>query len=822
MNRLFDLEKEVAQVRHRGQRRHQPSMQLTLESLKVATVTKNGGAYLHPIDTYSQTGEITSVKTKANKKNRTRIPINAKLLVDSTNTYKRKDDKVFIWAKHNNTIGAINIKSIAVLSTATLFTIVTKLYLIAGGGEWTEFTLQTKEALKSLQKDMVYLLPEFWTAKTTEPSSQIIKERCATIKKEIEKGATDDSNPNTAKLFFKNNLSSQLLLWTAILEESIDEVFHYSSYIDDGNLFKQKVRTAFYGKNSLNPLHFQSKVSPEFIPDLTEKVNSELVSKQLVSALKIITLKDIEIPGGLMVHDLDKYYQMYNMHESSLAYQVTERETRLVVSPAERKLFKEEQKKLAQLAENSSFIAIGKPSNIINKDIALSLKSILGLALTIPKTHQYTEASITKLNENKERAARILTQLQLALGCLAYCDTFGDLKLDHEKLNKTQKILEIENNDGLVSTLVATIDASVGTWDGKKFAVTGNKLQDFNTSHETTNFLTTSNFGDWIPAVITISGFVYKIGRKDWEGIKKQLTVEHPVSATAAVLGKIKQVLDGTSAVYGLGIQYKIFKKSTKATKHLGNVSKVSGILGVVLGVVELGFIAKDIKNISSLETRFKTLIAKDTKGGLKDILDGKVNKGTKRHRIQEPRYKAFDKILQKYGHRTHYKVISGVGAVASITAGSLTTAIAFGAAVGLANIWNPVGWVCVGASLVTGVGLLSYKGIKRITYKRHKLEKLRKEFRDVPGFCKTSGDYWRYKAATTIFIAATMEDEDVLLLGDELKKDIAVGRTFAIVLFGSVIKDNANSNERKKASEKAYQTAAQMGIPGIMAFIKG
>ncbi|MGI9286577.1 MAG: hypothetical protein ACR2P1_14420 [Pseudomonadales bacterium] len=707
----------------------------------------------------------------------------------------------------------------------------TKLYLIAGGGDWTKFGVQTREALKSLQKDMVYLLPEFWVANKKKPASKIIEARCSTIKTEIEKGIMSDSDPSTAKLFLNGSFISQLLFWAAVLKESIDEVFHYSSYIDDSNAFKQMIKKGMDKsiKTQVNPL-FKPKISelstlkipPEFFSELTEKVKRELVSKQLVSALKKIKLEETLTLNPLMVKDLDKDFQMHKMHETSLAYQVAERETGLVVSPADRERFRKEQKDLALLAENSSFVAIGKPSNKINQDIASSLKSILGLALTIPKDHHYSKASIAKLNENKERAVKILTQLQLALGSLAYCDTQGDLKLDHEKLNKTQKFLKEENSDGLVSTLVATIDASVGTWDGKKFAVTGNQLQNFNTSHTTQNFLTTSNFGDWIPAFITISGFVYKIGRKDWEGLKKQLTVEHPVSATAAVLGKIKQGLGATAAVYGLAEKYKVIGKSAEAAKHIGNVSKVSGITGIVLGVVELGFVAKDINNIHNLETRFKTLIAKDTKGGLKGILNGKVSTGVKRHRVQDPRYKAFDKILQKYGHRTHYKVISGVGAVASIAAGSLTTAIAFGAAVGLANIWNPVGWVCVGAALVTGVGLLSYKGVKRITYKKHKLGKLKKEFRDVPAFCKTSGDYWRYKAATTIFIAATMEDGDVLLLGDELKKDIAVGRAFAIVLFGAAIKNDAKPQERKQASEKAYQTAAQMGIPGIMAFIKG
>ena len=353
----------------------------------------------------------------------------------------------------------------------------TKLYLIAGGGDWTKFGIHTKEALRSLQKDMVYLLPEFWETKKKEPGDKIIDARCSIIKKEIEKGVIGDSDPSTVRLFLNGSFVSQLLFWAAILKESIDEVFHYSSYIDDSNVFKKMIKKGMDEsiKTHLNPIFKPNiselskvKIPPEFFPDLAEKVTKELVSKQLVGALKKIKLKETITLNPLLVIDLDKDFQMTKMEENSLAYRVAERETGLVVSPADRERFKKEQKELALLAENSSFIAIGKPSNKINQDIASSLKSILGLALTIPKDHHYSKASITKINENKERAAKILTQLQLALGSLAYCDTQGDLKLDHEKLNKTQKFLQAENGDGMVSTLVAAIDASVGTWDGKK------------------------------------------------------------------------------------------------------------------------------------------------------------------------------------------------------------------------------------------------------------------------------------------------------------------------------------------------------------------
>lgn len=708
-------------------------------------------------------------------------------------------------------------------------TIPQKLYLIAGGrkGDWEKLGARTQEALTSLQRDMVCLLPEFWKESAREPNAKTIANHCKVIRKEFEAGGFGESN-----IYLNKSFISQVLFWAAVLKEAIDEVFFYSSYIDDSNLFKELIKKEMGTKAlTVNPLAITNLVKSklalaeienptDFYTNLAEKVVKELVGKELVSAVKNIA-KDKKVPtltvNLLAVKDLDKEFQMHKMHENSPAYKVAENETGLIVSPADRERFRQEQKGFAELAQNSSFVDIGTPSEDVNKDIAKNLQAILNIALTIPKKIQFQKASLTQFKNYEDRVAKILSQLQISLSSIAYCDASEDLRLNSTKLRKAKEFLEKENEDGLVSTLVSTIDASYVTWDGKNFAVTGNQLQNLNTTHTTKNFLTVSNWGGAIPALLTtcltISGLVYKIGKKDWAGIAKKLKPEHPVSATSKVIGTIKKGLDAATAVDGLS-------KGKVLAKHTAeNIGKVSGIAGIVLGVVELGYVAKDIKNIYSLETRFKALIEKTNSNKLKTLLNANIVKGAKRHRINNQRYKAFDKILQKYGHRTHYKVISGVGAVFSIVSGSLTTAIAFGAAVGVANIWNPVGWVCIGATLVTGVGLLSYKGVKKITYKKYKLNKLNKQYNDVPGFCKTSGDYWRYKAATTIFIASIMEDEDVLLLNDDLKKDIAVGRAFAIVLFGAAIKNEAN---RKKASAKAYQTAAQMGIPGIMAFIKG
>ncbi len=693
-----------------------------------------------------------------------------------------------------------------------------KVYLIAGGGE---LNVRTRHELASLQKDMVSLLPEFWKQGSEEPSEKIVKARCLAIKKEIEAG-----KQKTKELFLNKNFESQLLFWAAVLKESIDEILSYSSFIDDSNVFKQMIINStlnvklenqtrnplFNPLKDINPLA-SSPPPKDFVANISEKVVKELTSKQLIQALEKLKIQD-SIINPLVQKQVDTNIEKYllEMDENSPAYKVAEKETGIVLTASDRKRFKKEQKGLIKLAQNSSFIDFNAPSD--NTGIEENLQAILKLALTV--SPQYKKESIAKFKDNQERVTNILTQLQISLGSLAYCDASKELKLDAKKLSKTKAFLEKENNDGIVSTLVASIDASVGTWagPGKKVGFKGKDLEQFfGTTHTTQNFLTTSNAGDWIPACITISGFVYKIGKKDWDGLKQQLTPEHPVSATATIISKIKQGLDATSAVNGLA-KGKILAQNTAVV-----ITKVSAITGIVLGVVELGFVASDIKKIYSLETRFKTLIEKDNGKNLRKLLNAKIKKGAKRHRINNVRYKPFDKILQKYGHRTHYKVISGVGAVSSIVAGSLTTAIAFGAAVGIANIWNPVGWVCVGAALITGVGLLSYKGVKKLTYKKYKLNKLKKQFKDVPNFCKTSGDYWRYKAAKTIFMASILEDEEVKLLSEEIQKDVAVGRAFAIVLFGAAIK---NASDRKKASEQAYQTAAQMGVSGIMAFIKG
>ena len=414
-------------------------------------------------------------------------------------------------------------------------------------------------------------------------------------------------------------------------------------------------------------------------------------------------------------------------------------------------------------------------------------------------------------SEQQKAIIEQLFGLQAGLGSL-YQLLMGGQEIDIGKLkNLAIKITNTAEIAGTGLDILAITNASYDTFNG----CVATNVSDVNIG--VSNYVTDSAWANsfFAPAIITLGGTIHKIMTTDWEKLDLKSIAGKTFFTSLGLARAGAQaamfIKDGNKA-WGI----KPIMAGAKVSTEVAGI--VTGSIGVFLNAHLAYKELKEIAKLGGISGRFEGVIERNSE--LKKHLDVIFHKGLSRHKIENDDYEALDVILQKMHHRRSYSAIKYTGAVAGIGAGATAIAIKVAAltAVTLSNAWNPVGWVLAITSIVAGLGFLGYTGGKRL-YKIMRLKKLKKKIESkkghVPDFCKTTGDYWRFQAATMIYFSsiASRSKETLKTYPAEALYRIAVGRAFAYILLG---------DPDKKKEGNALDTAFEMGVPGIMQYIKG
>ncbi|MCP3943912.1 MAG: hypothetical protein GY710_20865 [Desulfobacteraceae bacterium] len=346
-------------------------------------------------------------------------------------------------------------------------------------------------------------------------------------------------------------------------------------------------------------------------------------------------------------------------------------------------------------------------------------------------------------------------------------------------------------------------------------------------SMDPTSFLTASAWGA-APGILVLGiSVAYLI--KDLNERKKSGTLK----SIDVVTGSTKMIVNTVNSASQciVGAEYLATVSSFEHTLSPGVITAapfVGPSLGVVFGGLQAASALCELATIDSISTRFEWCLAKypefqqlmqpGQKGGIK-IPKTKKYLGARKSVVNLPGnscdLEIFDKLLQKMSHRKRYAIVNCTAGLVCMGGGALGIAGTVGMGVTAANIWNPVGWCMVGVGGILGLGVLTYK-LKRRYTKREKLKVLRMRYYRkqaiIPIFCKSTGDYHRWRLAKLIMYSVTEGAES------HLPKDMRlVGTVFAIILFG-------RNKWTVLQEDVAYvkNTVQDLGIAGIIGFLKG
>lgn len=297
--------------------------------------------------------------------------------------------------------------------------------------------------------------------------------------------------------------------------------------------------------------------------------------------------------------------------------------------------------------------------------------------------------------------------------------------------------------------------------------------------HSPEPFLTTSAWAgvtSVVPVLLSIHGLYLAIQRGDGSA------ADAARATGAAAIGAAPAAAQATAffaQMAGAG------SVATVAAQAFPVATAISGLYTTVTQSIEL-------HHLDLIGARYDACRANE---GFAALVDGSAaNKASLEYLVQK-----FMGKMRRRSWRAGAGVTSGVATMGS---GAIGAAMVAGAVTGAAV--PVVGWICLGVATVTGLGLFGYK-IGRRVHKVRKLDAMRQAGRPVglpiPDWCETSGDYHRYRIAMFIFFALTQPD-----VPDQYR---IRAKIWSWILFGGTTSD-------------AMQAAREMGIPGIMAFIKG
>ncbi|MGI9286576.1 MAG: hypothetical protein ACR2P1_14415 [Pseudomonadales bacterium] len=680
-------------------------------------------------------------------------------------------------------------------------TIFNQFYTLACGAPKQSSSKQHDLDLREvIRTRMLYLMPIYWEAYDPKAKAKDLPSYNMVwieVKKAFEGRKMKDK-----KILYLGRLGEQVKVWEAFLGESREKLF-------DNNAPERKGLEEEFGK--LVADYKKTYKKKEFLPPpVISFENKEVKSLEQFNQKN---KTDDKFSANLFETVLGK------MHPASLGYTYLEWYDDEELDPIIPDNVKDIYKAMAAIVSQSTLTApkdktTGKP-----EEYEGAFKTIIDALLGQNKRKKSSEL-ITKQkidgwsNKQKTAITKQLFEVQAGLGSLHHLLVtgqevdIGQLKSLAVKLTSTKNISETGLN------ALALINASYDTFNGSVL----NNISNVQTG--VSNYVTDSAWANsfFAPAVITIGGTVHKIVTTNWSELNLT-SAAGKIFTTSLGLARVGAqaamfIKEGNKA-WGI----KPLMKSAEVSTNVAGV--VTGGIGMVLNFHQIYKEIKEIAKLGGISRRFEGVVIRNE--DLNEHLDVEFHKHVNRHRIENDDYEAFDVILQKMHHRKSYSFIGAVGAVAGVGAGATAVAIkvaAITAAVTLSNAWNPVGWVLVITSVVAGLGLLGWKGGKRV-YKRMCLKRLRERIAKnngyVPDFCKTTGDYWRYQAAVIIYFSsiAARDEENLKTYPPEALYRIAVGRAFAYILF-------ADANPPGDIRENALDTAFELGVPGIMGFIKG
>lgn len=658
---------------------------------------------------------------------------------------------------------------------------------------------------------MIYLMPVYWNAyDPNAPTNKIPSHQ--TVWKAI-KNAFEGKKADK-KIFYGKKLEEQVKVWEAFLGES------------RANLFAENIENA--------PVRNELKKDFEKLVESYKKDNKkkEFLPPPVISFGKGKDSFSLEQFNEKVEESNDKYssklYQdvLKQIHPASLGYAYLEWYDDNELDPVLPEGLKKIYNAMAAMVSKSTLTAPKDKKTGAPKDYTKAFETII-LALTgeyedqgdekkdIEVKQDIDSEQISLENMSKwsdEQQAAIAEQilgLQAGLASMVML-LMGGKEIDVKPLqNLAVNVTSKADIAGTGVDIVALINASHDTFN-KTLQTHITKLHI-----QTENYVTDSAWANsfFAPALVTLGGTIHKILTTDWSELKLQSVVgkafKMALNLTRASTQAAMFIKDGNKA-WGISP----IMQGAKVNLNVAGV--VTGAVGVVLNLHEIYKQLKEITKLSGISERFAVVVAKS-----KDVelhLKVKFHKFVKRNRIENKNYEAFDVILQKMHHRKSYAIVGALGAVGGVGAGLTAIAIkvtAITSIVTLSNAWNPIGWTCAIVSVVGGLGLLGWKGGRRL-YKKWRLKSLEKRLgHPTPKFCKTTGDYWRYQAALTIYFSslAHRNEEALKRYPAHVQSGVAVGGAFAYILFGQ---------KTNKSVRPALNRAFELGVPGIMGFIKG
>ncbi len=251
-------------------------------------------------------------------------------------------------------------------------------------------------------------------------------------------------------------------------------------------------------------------------------------------------------------------------------------------------------------------------------------------------------------------------------------------------------------------------------------------------------------------------------------------------------------------ATFGLGVTgvrgaatVEAWHTAIHGTSALGQaatpIAATGAGVGIFASLVGLVSAIKEARHVTTVGDRFKWAAAKEPR--LWAILE-----------LSEP-FRFFRRKVQgKLKRRTYRAAVDIATGTAGVVGGGIGLTFGVLAVTGGANIWNPIGWACVGVATLGGLGMVGYK-VGRRAYKEGKLDQARPKY-EIPRWVGTTGEWQRLLIADLVVRSAS---EDPLLPEDWK----LLGRVLNWILLGGALTD-------------AQAEARAMGHAGIMAFIKG
>jgi len=291
------------------------------------------------------------------------------------------------------------------------------------------------------------------------------------------------------------------------------------------------------------------------------------------------------------------------------------------------------------------------------------------------------------------------------------------------------------------------------------------------------DFLTTSAWASSVSFLVSLLTLAAQL-----RGMKKD-----GVSASGVVQATFHLGATGVRLAATTEAWHKALHGTSALDSAATPISAAASGVGIVTSLVGLITAIKEARHVSTVGERFHWAAQKEPQ--LWAVLE-----------TSEP-FKLFRrKVLGKLKRRGYRAGVDIATSTAGVAGGTIGLTVGVLAVTGAANVWNPVGWACIGVAALGGLGMVGYK-VGRRAHKVEKLKRARPKY-DIPAWVSTTGEWQRLLIADLVVRSASADPtlpEDWTLLG----------RVLNWILLGGELTE-------------AQAEARAMGHVGLMAFIKG